>query len=913
MKKILPYLLILLSFVVLFATTYHTIIIDGNNDFHADETFSTSSLGYTAYVTWDANNIYLGYSGSDVGTGQSNFKWIVFYFDTDANLNPLSGSGTSNAIGFNTQNWTLPFRADYMVQIRTTGGFEALKRFTGSGWVDVTPHNMQIFDNNAANYIEIRIPRASLNNPTKIYLLGYFINETPFAEWTYASFPDNSLRNGDGYKNPGYFDHWYGFELTSGISPNAPVNYDNREFLKWDIRLGASITSLGLNDNNNFAGVALNATDGFDTNVDLEKPPAPPSNYVYLAFPHHDWTSPLGPFYYRDIKAHRLLDTSTIAWDFIVSTDRTNSTVTISASEFADVPSNYDIYINDLTANVLHNVRTQGSYSYNSGAGGTRNFRLVVGKYVPNIVVASSLGFGNVKLEYDSVRTLNVSNNGLENLIISNLTITGNFSLVGASTPINIAPGGSVNLTIKFSPKQLGVNSGNLTITSNDPDSPNSIVTLTGNGIKPTVSRKFAPGWNLVGLPLYPSNPLKDSVFSPFTTNYVLFKYSNGSYTSADSVQIGRAYWLGLSDTLNFSITGMPVLDDTLISLETGWNLISLLYLKDLRKSHLQFKRGSEVISLDSAVIRGWVQSNLFAFSRANNSYISIDTLDQFVGYWFAALTNGVELRFVKNQTFGTLPKIRSDFQDERNWIVRLAGQNNISRDELFYFGINERATAGFDNQFDMAKPPLLPNDSAIEIYFRRNSWHPLFSKYLSDIRKFTPNQVYIWDFEFASRLIGQSTLTWKNLSDIFPPDYLEQYYFILIDSTNNRIVDMKSATSYQFNHNGNITKFAIRFGKLTEVGDNSIVKEYKLYQNYPNPFNPSTKITYSIKEKAAVSITLYNSLGKEIAKLLDEEKEAGVYEIEVDARRLGLSSGVYFYKMIANSYSSIMKMIYLK
>ncbi|MCX8056924.1 MAG: choice-of-anchor D domain-containing protein [Ignavibacteria bacterium] len=913
MKKIYITLISVITFGILFATTFHTINIDGVNDFHSDESFSTSTAGYNAYVTWDANNIYLGYSGFDIGSGQSSTKWIVFYFDTDANLNPLSGNGTPNAIGFNTQNWILPFRADYMIQIRTNGGFEALKRFTGTAWVDVTPHNMQIFDNNASNYIEIRIPRASLNNPTKIYLVGYFINELSGFEWTYASFPDNSLRNGDGYKNPGYFDHWYGFELINGISPNAPQNYDNREFLKWDIRLGASISSLGLNDNNNYAGMALNATDGYDANVDLEKPPAPPSNFVYLAFPHNDWTNPLGPFYYRDIKANRLLDTSTVAWDFIVSTDRTNSTVTISATEFSDVPSNYDIYINDLTNNILHNVRTQGNYSFNSGSGGTRNFKLVVGKYVPNIVAASSVNFGNVKLEYDSIRTLRVDNTGLVTLTISNLSITGNYSLVGATTPINIPAGGFVNLTIRFSPKQLGSNSGTLTITSNDPDTPNLTVTLIGNGIRPTVTKKFLPGWNLIGLPLYPSNPLKDSVFSQFSSNYVLFKYQTGSYVNADSVLIGRAYWLGLNDTMNFSITGMPVLNDTIIPLESGWNLISLLYLRDLRKAQLQIKKGNETISLDSAVSRGWVQGNLFAYSKPNNSYQLIDTLDQFIGYWFATLTTGVELRFVKSQTFGTLPKIQNDFQNERNWIVRLSARNSLSKDELFYFGVNERATIGFDNQFDNAKPPMLPYDSAVEIYYKRTNWHPLFTKYYSDIRRLVANQEMIWDFEFASRKSGSSYIEWKNLNTIFPPDYLEQYYFVLIDSTHNQIINMKSTTSYQFEHNGSITKFVIKVGKITSTENESNIKDYVLNQNYPNPFNPSTKISFAVKEKSMVNIKLFNLLGKEVALLINEEKEPGIYEVEVDANKLNLTSGIYFYKMTAGNFSSIRKMIYLK
>jgi len=123
----------------------------------------------------------------------------------------------------------------------------------------------------------------------------------------------------------------------------------------------------------------------------------------------------------------------------------------------------------------------------------------------------------------------------------------------------------------------------------------------------------------------------------------------------------------------------------------------------------------------------------------------------------------------------------------------------------------------------------------------------------------------------------------------------------------------MKNAISYQFNHNGNITKFAVKFGKLTDVENEETQFDYRLSQNYPNPFNPLTKISYSIKEKSSVEISLYDLLGKEIAKLVDEEKSPGEYEIEIDANKLGLVSGVYFYKMTAKDFVSIKKLIYLK
>ncbi|HEX7356548.1 MAG TPA: T9SS type A sorting domain-containing protein [Ignavibacteriaceae bacterium] len=86
---------------------------------------------------------------------------------------------------------------------------------------------------------------------------------------------------------------------------------------------------------------------------------------------------------------------------------------------------------------------------------------------------------------------------------------------------------------------------------------------------------------------------------------------------------------------------------------------------------------------------------------------------------------------------------------------------------------------------------------------------------------------------------------------------------------------------------------------------------EYALGQNYPNPFNPSTKIKYSVPQSGLVTIAVYDLTGQEVARLVNEVKEAGNFEVDFNA--VGLSSGVYFYKMISNNFSQVKKMSILK
>jgi len=80
---------------------------------------------------------------------------------------------------------------------------------------------------------------------------------------------------------------------------------------------------------------------------------------------------------------------------------------------------------------------------------------------------------------------------------------------------------------------------------------------------------------------------------------------------------------------------------------------------------------------------------------------------------------------------------------------------------------------------------------------------------------------------------------------------------------------------------------------------------------NYPNPFNPSTVITYQIVNPGYVTLKIYDNLGREVVTLVNEEKNAGKYYLSFDGTNL--SSGIYFYRIIANSYTETKKMILTK
>ncbi len=86
---------------------------------------------------------------------------------------------------------------------------------------------------------------------------------------------------------------------------------------------------------------------------------------------------------------------------------------------------------------------------------------------------------------------------------------------------------------------------------------------------------------------------------------------------------------------------------------------------------------------------------------------------------------------------------------------------------------------------------------------------------------------------------------------------------------------------------------------------------DFSLLQNYPNPFNPATLIRYQIPTQSSVSIKVYDALGNLIQYLVNEEKPAGVYELEFNASKL--ASGVYFYTIQAGSFVQTKKMLLVR
>ncbi len=103
----------------------------------------------------------------------------------------------------------------------------------------------------------------------------------------------------------------------------------------------------------------------------------------------------------------------------------------------------------------------------------------------------------------------------------------------------------------------------------------------------------------------------------------------------------------------------------------------------------------------------------------------------------------------------------------------------------------------------------------------------------------------------------------------------------------------------------------AVLVNVLTAVREAEIPKAFALQQNYPNPFNPSTVIKYEVPHTEHVSLEVFNALGQRVAALVNEQQEAGYYEVRF--RNENLASGVYFYRFHAGSFVETRKLVLLR
>ena len=99
-------------------------------------------------------------------------------------------------------------------------------------------------------------------------------------------------------------------------------------------------------------------------------------------------------------------------------------------------------------------------------------------------------------------------------------------------------------------------------------------------------------------------------------------------------------------------------------------------------------------------------------------------------------------------------------------------------------------------------------------------------------------------------------------------------------------------------------------------ASDENLPKIFSLQHNFPNPFNPTTTIQYTLPKASVVEILIFNTLGQKVRTLVNEQQQPGYYQVQWDGTNdLGqqLTSGIYFYQIIAGEFTMMKKMLLVK
>ncbi len=189
---------------------FHTIAIDGDDDWNGDEAFATSTNGHTAYTAWDDDYVYLGMRSPDVAAGNGQV-WVVVYFG--------GAAGTNDGVLYNTQQPSLPFAAQWHLRWRADNVFTDAREWNGVDW-ETSAWAIGGGDvYQSGELLELRVLRSDIGDPDLLELHMGILRETNLDEASWGAHPQGSYV--DGY-DPDYGEYW-GFDLLGSDTPAQHV------------------------------------------------------------------------------------------------------------------------------------------------------------------------------------------------------------------------------------------------------------------------------------------------------------------------------------------------------------------------------------------------------------------------------------------------------------------------------------------------------------------------------------------------------------------------------------------------------------------------------------------------------------------------------------------------------------------
>lgn len=389
-----------------------------------------------------------------------------------------------------------------------------------------------------------------------------------------------------------------------------------------------------------------------------------------------------------------------------------------------------------------------------------------------------------------------------------------------------------------------------------------------------TTEMMLQTSWNLVSIPVEAGDMRKIILFPSSISD--AFEYQPGGYVSMETLKTGTGYWIKYPSSVTESVTGTIVPEETLTVL-VGWNMIGSISYPIL---------SSSVTALPPTAIT----SDFFAYD-GTLGYYSEDTLKPGVGYWVKVTQYGnlvLKSASMVPKAIRTVVKEEDKAETKEEGFSTLVVKDKSGKERKLMFSATEE-----EINLDRYELPPTPPDEVLDVRFSSQR-----SREVARAEK----------SEFPIRISGGEfplILSWE-------------------EGVEGAVIEVKDVSGkikkYPMEGAGSVKieeeNFAGAKLVITNRTVGAVPKEFALHQNYPNPFNPSTKIRYDVPKDARVTLTVYNVIGQEVAKLVDEVQSAGYKSVEWDTRVSDgreISSGVYFYTMKADDFVVTRKLVLIR
>ena len=389
----------------------------------------------------------------------------------------------------------------------------------------------------------------------------------------------------------------------------------------------------------------------------------------------------------------------------------------------------------------------------------------------------------------------------------------------------------------------------------------------------PTVGRVVESGWNMVAVSLAPGDGDYSRItLFPEATSRVIWCWPYYGFCP-DTLVPGKGYWMKFPVTGKMGRSPGTFFWSLSVPVQDKWNMVG---------------GPSGFVDVETIIPNGTSMSTPF-WGYGPSGYSIATTLQPGHGYWVKA--NGAGMLGMTSSASAPKSTGPSSGDPVFGSAGRIGVTDAAGRSQTLYLCEESRAI-GDPGYFEL---PPEPPPGIFDVRFTSQRILETFSR--------VPVPGARYEYPIILRSAVYPVMIRWDLSDIAGRDLK---FTLGSGISENPLRQVMEGTGSVTIREKSTQTFVITVTGLTGRPD-----IFSLNQNYPNPFNSSTVITFSLPKGGPVKLTVFDILGREVARLVDEEREPGVQTVSFDAS--GLSSGIYTYRITAGTDSRAKKMLLLR